>query len=214
MSDSLFEYYNPSGGLISNFVLDASNDIYAQAFTVGNTSANVDHYITSVKLNLYRVGSPSNCILSIYSTDGTGTPDELILETYFNGNLLDTTQNFFEIVLARPLKIYKSTKYAICINAPYIGTNKVYIRYSQTGTYTGGYCFYSLDWLNWFPFATRDILFMTYGTIEDKIDISSRNEETFNMYKSNEETFNIGSSNEYAFNLNETKEKDIIIVGE
>ncbi len=135
----------------------------AQTFTPSTA-----HKITSVKLPLYRWGSPGTITVSIKATDGNGHPtgDDLCLGTT-DGNALttDTGGEWREITLGAGANLAADTKYAIVARAPDSLFDKVYWRVDGTSpTYTGG----ALEWSNnsgssWTTEAEQDFLFEEWG---------------------------------------------------
>ncbi|GAI48420.1 unnamed protein product, partial [marine sediment metagenome] len=64
-SSTLYERYN-TGDTTGNLIRD--KDLAGQTFTIGNTGVNENHNITSVKLKIYRRGSPGTGTVAIYET--------------------------------------------------------------------------------------------------------------------------------------------------
>jgi hypothetical protein len=139
-SDTLGERYNigddggfPGGG----------NLWKCQTFTVGNSGNNVSHYIKSVKLKLYRTGSPGTMIVGIRATNVTGYPigNDLTNGT-IDGNTLTTDSGglWYQINFTTPYALSQGTKYAIVVRAPNAAVNNQFTwRFDSTSpTYSGG----------------------------------------------------------------------------
>lgn len=135
---SLYERYNIEGQTSWGCCLQTI--WFAQTFTVGNTGANVNHYITKLKLKLQRLGSPGNITISIRATaGGLPTGGDLTAVT-INGNTLpEYPGEWIEITLP-PYLLYADTQYAIVVRAP--GSpgsgNEICWWRIPYSTYTGG----------------------------------------------------------------------------
>lgn len=163
---TLYEYYNTGD--------DDYYSIYdttwrAQTFTVGTVGPNSDHDITSVKLKLFRLGSPGTLTVSIRATDADGHPtgDDLTSGT-INGNTLttDTAGAWYEISLTA-YTLSAGTKYAIVARAPDGDTsNRVRWRADTTDpTYTGGNLETSTNaGISWTADTTVDLMFEEHST--------------------------------------------------
>ncbi|GAH48477.1 unnamed protein product, partial [marine sediment metagenome] len=142
----------------------------AQTFTIGNTGANVDHRITSVKLRLYRIGSPGTGTVAIYTTDGNGKPDEVTSATVnynFNNLGTNTSGAWVEFTFSSPVMLSPSTKYAIVISAPNGNyENSIWWKAdTESPSYTGGDGYYSSNSGGSWTLAespAADLMFETY----------------------------------------------------
>src|SRR4030042_357219 len=128
------------------------------------------HNITSIKLPMYRVGSPSTCSIAVYSTSG-GKPSSSISSESFDGNSLGTTPVSYpsgtEIVFSPVVEVTSGTTYAIVLSMPSgSSSNKVlWQRSISDSDYTDGDIFYydGDSWENYAP--TGDAYFYEYGTV-------------------------------------------------
>ena len=115
---ALHEYYN-TGDDDNTTVEDVR--WRAQTFTVGTIGENSDFTLYSIKLKLYRVGSPGTLTVSIRETTGYGIPigADLTSGTY-NGDTLTTNTDgeWVEIVMDSTITLNRSTMYAIVVKAP------------------------------------------------------------------------------------------------
>ena len=166
MSDTLYERYNTGDTGYNDADATAWN---AQSFTVGNTGTNENHNITSVKLLLYRNGSPGTVTVSIRAVDGNGKPTEGDLTSgTTDGNTLTTnTAGEWREIALTSYGLSASTKYAIVVRAlDATGVNKVVLRLDgESPTYSGGALIYSTDSGNaWDVYDSMDILFEEYGS--------------------------------------------------
>jgi len=130
-----YEYYNTGD---DSFVGVRGVYFKAQTFTVGA----VGHAVTSVKLLLYRVGSPGTVTVSIRATDGTHPTGSDLTSGTINGNSLSTDSAgvWYEIALTS-YALSADTKYAIVVRAPSGAdyNNELRWRYDSTSpTYNGG----------------------------------------------------------------------------
>jgi len=157
----LYESYNT--GDDSNNTMYGSN-WYAQTFT-----PSVAHKIASVKLKLYRSGSPGTVTVSIRATDGNGHPtgSDLCSGT-INGNGLTTSTSgaWYEITLGSGYDLSAGTKYAIVVRAPNGNpSNRLYWRRDRSSpTYAGG-CWESStnNGSTWSSSTNRDMMFEEWG---------------------------------------------------
>ena len=167
MSDTLYERYTTND--------DGDQDIYGnlwrgQTFTIGNTGTNEDHNITSVKLLLYRIGSPGTITVSIKATsEELPTGDDLASGTT-NGDTLPTESPYEwrEITFGTPYTLSASTKYAICVRISGGDTSNAPLwRIDKTSSaYTGGDSVYSINaGGTWYRTVGRDMMFMEYGIV-------------------------------------------------
>ena len=165
MSDTLYEYYD-TGDDSSASVVGVT--WRTQTFTVGTVGANEDHDITSVKLLLYRSGSPGTVTVSIRATDRDGKPTGSDLtngET--DGDTLPTGSPYeWREITLKSCQLRAKTKYAIVVRAPHGDViNCIYWRGDRTSpTYTGGSAGTSSDsGSTWTMDTTTDYLFEEYG---------------------------------------------------
>ena len=157
---NLYEHYNTGNDTVWGFF---SQYWKAQTFT-----AESDHSVTSVKLKLYRTGSPGTIIVSINATDGSGHPTGTGLTSgTTDGDTLttDTAGEWREIALTS-YDLSKDTKYAIVVRA--LGgdmSNRVWWRLDQsTPTYDGGNLEHSADsGTSWTAHNDKDFMFEVWG---------------------------------------------------
>ena len=155
-----YEYYNT--GDDDYWELDG---VYwqAQTFTVGT----VGHKISSVKLKLYRVGSPGTVTVSIKATtSGHPSGDDLTVGT-IDGNTLttDPAGAWYEITVTEYTSS-KNTKYAVVVRAlTGDASNTVEWRAdSSSPTYTDGNVEYSGNsGGTWTSNTDSDFMFEVWG---------------------------------------------------
>lgn len=157
---TLYEYYNTGDdgdwGIYSTMVL-------GQSFTPSEA-----HKITSVKLLLYRLGSPGTLTVRIKATDGEGKPTgDVLCSGSTSGNTLPTESPYEwrEITLGDGYNLEADTQYAILLRAPDGSTdNRVkWRRDASDATYAGGLILYTVDEVTWYTYATQDCMFEDWG---------------------------------------------------
>lgn len=157
-----YQYYNSGDDASASIGYDSGKGALAQTFTPA-----LAHRITSVKLKLYRAGSPGTMNVSIRATSGgVPTGGDLCLGT-INGNSLTTSTGgaWYEIPLSG-YDLQAGVKYAIvciCPNGDY--GNVVYWRMDNSSpTYSGGnYCTSANGGVGWSQVTTRDFMFEDWG---------------------------------------------------
>lgn len=157
---NLYEYYNTGddGGRVTwSGVGDT-----AQTFT-----PQVSHRITSVKLKLYRVGSPGTLTVGIRATaGGQPTGGDLVSGTT-NGNTLPTASPYEwrEITLGAGYNLVAGTQYAIVLQVGGDASNYVVWRWDKTSpTYAGGFlCAGSGE--SWTQYPDYDMMFEDWGEV-------------------------------------------------
>ena len=165
-----------------------------QKYTTGDTSASawygvnwggqsftpaLDHRITSLKIKVYRVGSPGTVTVSIKGTDGDGKPTGADLASgTFDGNTIttDIDGEWVEIVFSSPHTLRApSTKYAMVVRAPDgDASNKLGWRQdTTTAAYPGGSYLSSVDGgTNWWVEPAFDHLFVEFGVPVSPVGLS------------------------------------------
>jgi hypothetical protein len=158
-----FEYYNTGDDNSSSFY-----DVAWQSQTFTTTSA---HKITSVKLKLYRVGTPGTITVSIKAVDVNFKPtgDDLCSGTT-NGDTLTTDSGgeWIEITLGDGYILTTGTQYAIVVRALSGDVyNKVVWRMDAESptppTYEGGGGLQSTNSGSTWGIAPIDMMFETWG---------------------------------------------------
>jgi len=169
-----YEYYNTGD--------DASDDVYGSGWAAQTFTVNAAHTVTSVKLKLYRIGSPGTVTVSIRATSGLHPTGVDLTAGTINGNTLttDAAGAWYTITLTE-YTLSASTKYAIVVRALSGNDSNIsYWRYDGSSpTYAGG----NVEWSNlwgedWKSYTTQDYLFEVWGNpytfsavIVDKIKI-------------------------------------------
>lgn len=153
---------------------DISNSIYgdhlsAQSFLVGNTSANEDFVITSVKVKVYRNGTGGDPVdFVLRAIDGAGKPTGPDLSTGQqdpSGWTLSTLGAWEEITMSE-FTCLASTQYVLVAKAP--GSSWPNITYwrmdAEDATYTGGTAVYSTNGgSSWEVWPVHDMMFEIWG---------------------------------------------------
>lgn len=119
--------------------------------------------IASVKLKLYKVGTPGEFTVSIQGVDGDGLPDDTDLcSGTYNGNSLGGADGVFvEITFTVPAQLSNATTYAIVVGL--VNANAVYWRDEASSDYTDGN---GAQWASGTGWVAKswDSMFETYGT--------------------------------------------------
>ena len=165
MSDTLVERY-----ITGDDYDRAINGKYwrGQTFTIGNTGENADHNITSVKLFVYKDGSPGAFDIAIRAVDGShlATGGDLTTGST-SGDTLPTSSPYeWREITLTPYGLSASTEYALIASAPAGDTsNRVFWRVdSSSPGYTGGWQLESGDsGASWSGATEYDRLFEEYG---------------------------------------------------
>ena len=132
---TLYEYYNAGD--------DTAWNVFAGTWRAQTFTPATAHKITSVKIRIYRQGSPGNITVSIRETDGSGHPTggDLGDTGTTNGDTLTASSagEWREITLGN-YNLDASTKYAIVVRVlGGDGSNRIYWRIDETSpSYTDG----------------------------------------------------------------------------
>ena len=145
-----YEWYNPSTD--NNYFLDTTY-LIGQTFTIGTTGTNENFNLSSIKLRLFRLGSPGTLTFAIRAVDGSGLPTGSDLSTgTTNGNTLSDnieTADLREITMSS-YTLQASTKYAIIAKAQTLNFDVdmgFWLALTTSPSYTGGaYVFYESNW--------------------------------------------------------------------
>lgn len=159
---TLYEYYNTGD--------DNNLTVYGTVWNAQTFTPQIAHHITSVRLKLYRIGSPGTLTVSIKAVDANGHPTGADLcSGTIDGNSLttNTAGAWYEITLSGGTALAANTKYAIV--AKIVGgdaSNDVNWRRDSTSpTYDRGNVESSADgggtWVAW----TSDAMFEEWGYI-------------------------------------------------
>jgi len=129
----------------------------------------LNHKITSLKIKVFRTGSPGTVTVSIKGTDGDGKPTGADLASgTFDGNAVttDTAGEWKEIVFSSPYTLRPGTKFAQVLRAPDgDASNKLNWRLdTATAAYPGGeYLLSANSGSTWTAIPTYDLLFVEFG---------------------------------------------------
>jgi hypothetical protein len=107
-----YEYFIKDAGAMGS---GNPNYKFGQTFTVGNVGENVNHYLYSVTLKLYRKGNPGTFTVEVYATDENGLPTgDILSRGTINGNTIttDIAGEEVEIIMDEVL-LNESTEYAL-----------------------------------------------------------------------------------------------------
>lgn len=150
---------------------DDNTDFMAGNAWVGQTfTPSIPHTITSVKLKLYRIGSPGTLTVGIRATSsGKPTGADLCSGTIDgNGLTTDTAGAWYEITFGAGTSLSVGTMYAIVGRAldGTISTDEVRWRVDRTSsTYSGGTEVYSTNGGSIWYIDTYDNMFEEWGTV-------------------------------------------------
>ena len=158
---TLYEYYN-----ISDPALASLRGAFWQGQTFTPVSA---HTVTSVKLLMYRLGSPGTVNVGVKAVDGDGLPTgaDLCAGTT-DGDTLPTDYGgeWREVTLGAGAALTAATKYAIVVKAAAGDVdNYVRWRYKTPGPYPrGAHVFSSNGGGVWEEDTSRDMMFEEWGS--------------------------------------------------
>ena len=162
MAASMYEHYNTGDDWHSAI---GGSTWRAQTFT-----PSVAHTITSVKLMLYRSGSPGTVTVSIRATSGGLPTGSDLCSGTTNGDTLTTLASgeWREITLGSGYSLSAGTQYAIVVRAPAATAgNLLFWRLDRTSPgYTGGESTGSSDsGSSWSPISIADYMFEEWGNV-------------------------------------------------
>jgi hypothetical protein len=136
---TLYEYQTDSSGGSSSYAVYGTRWA-AQTFTVGTVGTNENFAAYSVKLKVYKLGSPSgNFTVSLRETSaGLPTGSDLCSASVASSSI--TSGDIVEFVFSTNPTLSASTQYAIVYRAPSssVGTNMSAFRAPDTPDYAGG----------------------------------------------------------------------------
>lgn len=140
----------------------------SRSYYLGQTFTPVTaHKITSVKLLLYKNGSPGTLTIEIKATNGEGLPTgDALCSGTSNGNTLPdgAPYEWREITLGAGTNLDADTKYAIILNKlGDINNQIIWRRDGSDPTYANGEDVYSTDGVEWTPFPAADFMFEDWG---------------------------------------------------
>lgn len=159
----LYEHYNT--GDDGTYNTNDATKYLGQSFT-----PSVDFRIASIKLKLWKYGTPGTITAHIYATDVNGHPTGTALCT---GTLVTTDittdggGDWYRITFSSSALLIATTKYAIVIKIASADANNYlgWRRDTSDPTYTEGYLIYSIDsGSSWNDVTTMDFMFEVYGT--------------------------------------------------
>ncbi|KKL09846.1 hypothetical protein LCGC14_2561800, partial [marine sediment metagenome] len=156
-----YEYYNTGDG--SGAVM------YAQYWAAQTFTPSAAHIITSVKLKLYRFGSPGTLTISIRATsEGKPTGNDLATGTTNGNNLpVSSPYEWREIALGNGCELSSGIEYAIVVRA-LNGSgfeNAKWRLDNSSPTYASGtYTYSNNSGSSWSVTAGSDFLFEDWGT--------------------------------------------------
>lgn len=179
---SLIDYYNTGDNDV--FDIGPSTDRAGQIFT-----ASSNYYISSVKLLLYRIGSPGTITVELQSVSNNFPSNTILISGTTDGDTLTTNSSgeWREITFSSSYLLISGTQYAVVIRDNGDVFNGAQWRIDDSSpTYSGGSLVNSIDsGTNWgYPFGggidSRDCMFETYGV--NYLDFSA-NEANFVTYR-------------------------------
>jgi hypothetical protein len=155
----MYEHYNTGD---DNHAYIFGNYWVAQTFT-----PSVAHTITSVKLKLFRNGSPGTITVSIRATSGGQPTGSDLCSGTTSGNTLTTSTpgEWRETALGSGYGLSAGTTYAIVVRATGgDASNYVWWRLDTGSTYGGGMYLYSMNsGSSWISGASYDLMFEEWG---------------------------------------------------
>jgi len=163
-------------------------------------TASKDYDINSIKLKLYRTGTPGNFTVSIRATANyrpTGADIGGVTGVINGNDITDSSPGeWYEITFDSPISLTNGIKYAIVWRA--VG-NSVNVRNDNTGDYVDGrYCYSNDSGVNWGFVAAKDFVFETYageflllGSVTEVSDVSGVLSKQIEIQGSTTETSNV-----------------------
>lgn len=132
----------------------------AQIFTVGATG----HTVTSVKLKMFRIGSPGTLTVSIRATtDGKPSGNNLTSGTINGNTFTDSSQGLWYEITLTEYTLSANTQYAIVVRA-LTGDVNNYVAWRDDGGYANGdYCYSDDSGGSWTSSAFHDFMFEVWG---------------------------------------------------
>lgn len=158
-----YEYYTPTPSAELPWGPAYGVNWKGQTFTPSTA-----HKITSVKLLLYRTGSPGTYTVSIRATSGGSPTGGDLCSGSIDGNTLttDTGGLWYEITLGAGADLTASVQYAICMRAPDGNSGNAVQSRGRSGdaTYAGGTRVYSVNsGVDWGSIGGDDHSFEEWG---------------------------------------------------
>ena len=159
-----FEYYNTNE--------DSQVPVYGATWKAQTFTTTVGFKITSVKLLVYKAGTPGNLTVSIQGVDGSNKPDGsdisgLAITVSPTNYTTTTTGQWVEYTFPTPTALDATTRYAIVMRAVG-GDNDNDVNFKadiSSPTYTNGEVLTSVDsGSSWIAVSSADMLFEIYGT--------------------------------------------------
>lgn len=132
---ALHTYYQPT---TDNQTKVFAGTFAAQTFTTDNVTS---HTVTSIRLKLYRAGSPGTVTAAIWKTTAGAPSGAAIGSGTLDGNQFDVAANIYEFTLTNELSLEFGTTYAIVLSATSGDsvTNYIYWSNKTAGGYALGY---------------------------------------------------------------------------
>ena len=152
----IYEYYNTG----KDGAIDINAQHAAQTFTVGGSQ----HTVTSVKLMLYRSGSPGLVTVQIRTASGNLPTATVLTSGTYDGNSVttDSAGAWYEIAITT-YTLAASTQYAIVVSSA--AATLKWCHDATSPTYTGGQASYSTTpWTTWNALSSRDMMFEVWGS--------------------------------------------------
>jgi hypothetical protein len=127
--------------------------------------ATQEYTTTSIKMKLYRVGSPDTITLSLYNVSGGVPTGAAIATDTYNGNSLTTDAGGEWVEFTISYSLNRIQDYAFAVSGPNVGTIKVRKQGSAT-TYGNGYIVQDPG-TGWSTIAAADCMFEVWGSKTD-----------------------------------------------
>jgi hypothetical protein len=159
LAASMYEHYNTGD--------DGAGGAYGSLWAAQTFTPSADHTITSVKLMLFRNGSPGTVTVSIRATSGGQPTSSNLCSGTTDGDTLPigSPYEWREITLGSGYGLSAGTPYAIVVRATGgDASNYVCWRADSTPTYGGGMLLLSSNsGTNWTSAAGYDLMFEEWG---------------------------------------------------
>jgi hypothetical protein len=163
---TLYEYYNTGD--------DDAYTFYGVNWMGQTFTPQTGHFITSVKLKLWRAGLPGSITVSIRATDSDLPTGSDLCSGSIDGNAISNTTPgaWYEITLGDGAWLAAGVKYAIVVHIGGDADNNLNWRNVNAGAYAVGNLVYSQDsGATWYTQALPDLMFEEWGTTYESIAV-------------------------------------------
>lgn len=158
-SPVIYEYWNTGGD--ANSIAIYGGEVVAEQFTSEATS----HSVTSIRVELLRVGTPSSVTVALWNASA-GVPTTEITSVTYTGTILSLSYTMYSFDITDQV-LLPSTQYAIVVSCT-AGDNANYVQWHQDsgGGLANAVGLHSHDsGISWTSDTPADYLFEIYGDV-------------------------------------------------